>query len=95
LTVSVVPKPANVGSNVTVVVKPTSAGVYKWLYFYTESNVYKDFLQLSCGSYSKCLNPVNASYRIPSTWPGGRYYINAFDYTSPAGWKKYYFNVTK
>jgi len=83
-----------VGSNVTVVVKPASAGVYKWLYFYAESNVYKDVLQLSCGSSSKCLSPVNASYKIPSTWSSGRYYIRAFDYTSPAGWKKYYFNVT-
>jgi len=89
--VQIYPETVNVGEDLGEIIIPGTDGIYNRVYYYTSDNKYKTNTIL-CAS-SKCYDPINTSFTIPTSWASGGYYLRIYDYTA-GGWKNYNFNVT-
>ena len=85
----------NVSANDTLDIKitPPNEGIHKYVYFYTDLNMYKAMIILKYDTYSKyCFDEQTISFDIPASWTSGEYYFQIGD-ISGGIYNQFYFNV--
>jgi subtilisin family serine protease len=103
LDVSFNPNPINLGGELDINIDASDAFYYR-IYIYDVSNRMAGYIRPSCLRYNKCKSQtinVNFDTGNPSAnmrfytdnLVSGKYSLRIYDYGSPRGWKKFYFDV--